>query len=654
MSVTPIKLVEFLRRYPRSLQLLTDGELVDLLQYNRIPDLARYPVAELLCRCWLYQEQAGNALNAAAVEWTGADRLAAWRSLTAHCRKAPETGAVTAAGHDLTVAMHAEALGGDCKGLAAEVYVALQRYLDADGIIPVARGDEALPLTFRLAGVSRVAVVDIAGVEIPNWHDSFLRQWPDSLHRRTVQLDVAVNDILPPLDGESFGLPVLLADLQKRGLLERHPLRRPATGAISNGQLMRVEEMPAKEQLARRLGATLIFPGGAIPVGIAHDKIRDQLAEHEPVTLDWRAAQRECKKIDGEMEAGIVSPADALIRLDQVEAALQDPEREHALMDARLVRAAALCHLGRADDSELVNAENRETAERLEAWPALGRAVARTVVNLTDFGRYPEAIAVARDFEKQLGAGQGMNHGDVTDIRMRLAGSLGQAQMFAALAGGDDVLRAAALDSFEKALECAERHSSEGESVRDLNLRHFYFACFMPGTNEETAAARKAESAAEKLSDAAEGKNNLAFLARQRWFAAYRLCLAGETPVTDELPEPDTVERGWLSALIYKYRGAIRAAAGDDGASEDFHMALKLLKHEQTPMMSLLRMTVATQCWRSLASFPEHEELTTECQDMARDFFSSPPIQDMFAFASDWAAFLADPDRTNPQLTYPY
>ena len=83
-------------------------------------------------------------------------------------------------------------------------------------------------------------------------------------------------------------------------------------------------------------------------------------------------------------------------------------------------------------------------------------------------------------------------------------------------------------------------------------------------------------------------------------------------------------------------------------------MALKLLKREQAPMMSLLRMTVATQCWRSLASFPEHEGLTTECQDMARDFFSSPPIQDMFAFASDWAAFLADPHRTNPQLTYPY
>ena len=434
-----------------------------------------------------------------------------------------------------------------------------------------------------------------------------------------------------PIEGESLGLPVLLALALRAGNRSPGaPLGVGASGVIAdNGCIVPGahgrNELLVKERFLCMMGVRHRF----LPCGpnYAHaDTIR--LGPMDVVSA-VRAA------LDAIAPSTTAGPGDGSFSLQQMEDCLAGLERGMRYGSATAAQAEAQCEViiaqvarsasVRATDlriratANLASAEchlghperSAELCQQLIQEPACGprlkaQVLVRQVVNLTDMCRYEDAARTAHEAASLAGRLDPAT--ERLDMELQVTGSLGQVLGFWALIDpgkADEAFR-----QLERSCYLARQLDGDCPTeTLDLprNLCYWYLAHALLRPTEAETVYREVHDLC--LDD----PKTCEYLLRTRWLSAYRMHLLGLPLPPDlvaldmDLPSP-TAEGGWLNQTAAKYRGTLCAAAGDnDGAIRDFEVAAKLIEHgDRAPLLEFIGATACLQAGESLLAAAPH------------------------------------------------
>jgi hypothetical protein len=549
--------------------------------------------------------------------------------------------------------------------------------LECDGIIPLATdySDDAIAIPFRLTSDCKDAdVTDLQGSSLPQWtHDiqSISEALGDCL---SLQLLCVTGAIAQHISGSSIGLAVILAYLRKHALIPDHsPLRLIGTGTFSGGALQTVGSIEAKQKLADRLDALLIYP------------VSDAL---QPDFPNVGAGVKDIEGCLNRLTAGRglatrLSPRKALMRLENLESEVHNnqvkPDVAHRLMDRMQtvftgaplspyskegqVRISLLAgqmanHAGQPEDAHRIFTETVELAQDARNPSLLNRAATNLIVTLTDLGRLADAERIGKRHlmevtEKLPGTAQ-----DIERCRMALHGALGQAQRVIALnesnPAGSDAARLS-LENLTEAFTVASELEDPAEICRDQTEILLWQALIEPSgvTPVFEATMEILHRYSGKVHTVSEH-----FALRARWLAAYRIWLTQGTAEADfsgwELPDcRDSAALKWVLGTAQKYRGTLLAARNEmDAAREAFSDAVGLLDVKGQPLLQFISATAALQGGELL-------EDTDMLQQAYKVFEKEQQLLSGRTAGSEWLArakLLLDgkSPETNPQLCFQY
>jgi len=285
------------------------------------------------------------------------------------------------------------------------------------------------------------------------------------------------------------------------------------------------------------------------------------------------------------------------------------------------------------------------------------------VVSLTDRGCLEEAEAMGRELLQEV---RELPPGVSTEDRVRC-------EMVAhGVLGGQPLLHKSLLDQtsateslclIQQALKRAKELGDHSEICRDAVQIALWHALLCP---ERTQDAVDEAATILTRSPVEERGASEVYLLRTRFLGAYRALLLDKRVPSDfndwPLPPDDSTCPMWPRATALKYRGTLRAAAGDrTGAENDFRVACDLLAAEIGPLLRFFGATTALQAAESLgADAPGGGDLfalrALAVFDECREWFSGK------LSASRWSArarcLTAPAERTNavetPQLYFAY
>lgn len=447
------------------------------------------------------------------------------------------------------------------------------------------------------------------------------------------------------LEGRSAGLPLFIA---LRGYHQSNtlpPFALAATGILSENGLpdplaQTAETVARKVRIAREMGIGRILVAG--PVGDCepgmdlHACHSESDLAHQLQLLDSECSQRStvCQggphaiqrrlgQIDHEMASASMAPAAAKEHLQALLEALKDQSdtfSTEVLAEVRLVLAAAECHLGNPKASSTLLDQVSANQSVLGEFSRT-RALIRQAVNLIDFGRTREAASMLLDRlesirRSPLGVSQRLK------LELDALGTAGQALTVLGLS--EPGARAKARECLTAACELARQldtpDSPRPELPQDLCYLYQWHAFF-----DRTGSAAVWN---EFETVTPPEHSSWDFMKRLRWLAAYRALLEGDhfewRHFEDDLPSRDSGNHiSWLYRLARKYRGALRAAAGDiEGGVDDFEEAVQLIPDSTAaPILQLLGVSVALAAARSLTA--KAPETAARYRTLAREALKS-------------------------------
>lgn len=597
---------------PRSVALLSDSQLLTLaagMGPAMDPPLAAALRSELLLRVWLYTPERARKLRAEA---RGSASPALWAAFRrealptrARLEPVPRPGDAFAAPDDESWKQLRERVAD---------------FLQADGLVALVTGEEgrqeeaiALPFKLRPDDPAPGCIHDLAGRTAHRLTPG-AGELPPALAGLGVQLTCHLGEFAGRLEGRSYGLAVAVANAQRQGRLPAvRPLSLLATGTVAGDSVRLVGGWQAKQRLARRLGVSLFvapaLPAAdgvlAVPPGCTVDEalrqVHDALLPLSVGGLTPRQTLDGLKALDFDVHMGRVGMDSARARLDQYESLLEKAPRDESYREGRAradVLAAAIANHSGAPDKA------RAQLEALAGDPSVPADIycdllARQVVSLTDLGLLGEAQALARHLLDKIEANPWrLAIGERNRVRMIAHGAYGgQVLLHQALLGA--ATPDESLDHLKQALQLARQLDDAGEICRDDVQVALWHALFDP-TNAQTVI-----DATEKRLLAATERDrsvSLNYLRQHRFLAGYRALITGQriTPGFERWRLPDKAP-AWLHATALKYRGALRAAAGDaKPAQGDFAAACASLENEVAPLLGFIGATVALQAGESL------------------------------------------------------
>ena len=522
----------------------------------------------------------------------------------------------------------------------------VRAFLEADGVFPAVwrAAGEALAVPFRLRDSESTErrCCDVDGIALHGWSSQV-----GQLERHTGEADLgftvlaaADETAAKSLAGDSFGLALLLAAARRAHLLWKFPvLSVLSTGTFTADGFARVESLPAKSALARRLGARWFFaptdlgydPAGfrGIVAGLSAAEVLDLVRRAlEESGLGQPSAMEACARIDelqSDLRLGRETPtsAERILRLCHPALDLPRPSDhlpvspsriEQARQQAQGIARAIDNHRGKPQPDLLLGLDDRWTASTANV-----ETVAHAVVNLTDTGRLATAEKLARDLLAKVKEWRYTNEDERTRCDMIAHGLLGgQPLLHAAVAAGsnpDSDLARESLAHLRQAQDLArqlvadERGEERArELCRDAAQVALWHALLHPVSADAEWDA--ADDILRRQPAAYRGASSK-YLLRTRFLAAYRRwrvhghvepCAA----TMDRWELPDVVgDDAWLRATALKYRAALRSVQGRaTEAAEDFARGWKLLRSAEGPLLRFIGFTILVQggeCLQTLA-----------------------------------------------------
>ncbi len=511
-------------------------------------------------------------------------------------------------------------------------------YEHAHGVMPfVFHGEHpdvdpvvVLPFMVRSSSVCRVTTAD--GKELPLLREGVERAMQGLVTCGHLKADAFFRVILTSLhdpgiklEGQSLGLPVMVARYFMLKKVEMRALAVGLSGCLDHGGRLDVETRKANgtkvkaERLARY----------GIPVRVfAADAEAEFATESWPVAQDLQSSLESlCQQvlllppehrrpmedpgarldaIGKGMRFGGISAQQALAELAHIETSLEDRSdclTQHHQLVLKGLQASALCHLGRADDSARVTGELIRLRCELGA-EYIAEALVRHAVNLTDFADYGQAVVYADD---AFQVARHLCFHERSDVELKALSS--KAQALTAWALIDSAKAAEARELSFKAVAMARALDSISPAAEKNVPRNLVYAYLWHALHDPASARGMEDDVREAaVSDA----KTWPYFLRVRWMAGYRLARAGGATADwmrheNELPAADA-EGGWLHALSCKYRGTLLAECGRwPEARQDFQVAASLLRlADSCPLLAFLGATAALQAGETLMrSCPE-------------------------------------------------
>jgi hypothetical protein len=670
-------LLDELDECPEAVSVMFDSELALLLR-NPPPDqtIGEKVLGEALLRRWLYGNRCPDELMVPVRESCGPALWQIFESRMLRVRTTlnlPEKLSCDKA-TGLTVSERnswrwLEERAGD--------------YCDAHGMIAVARPDgknEAIALPFLVfQGELRPGYVqDKHGNNIGQWTEEFCRIAHCFEQPPKVVVDVLCGIRRDLLEGGSFALPILVAFAQRADpVLNLSPLDLLCTGGLdATGALAAVGSLEAKRGLAHRLNVRVfIYPGVptedsgndlALPPGTsARDCLRTMehaFADRGIGQMNEAHALNRVKALKRDVHTGAVPLEKAeprLARCEQVFTASKTPSSEfvqEGQFYAYLLRGSMANHSGNPIEGKACGEKARALAVSGNLDPmALAHAMAAAVVSLTDLGLLEEAEADGRSLLRHAETMPGEVQVKLR-ARMTASGALG-GQPLLHLALINPKHKDESLELLNKAVDCARELNDKNELARDIAQRVLWHALFQPAQ----AIGEIEQSHGELKQLGEEGSRSEPYLVSCRWLAAYRLLLRGASAVESFASWPLPLNPPWLMAICLKYRGSLRAAAGEPVlALEDFSASFDALENQASVLMRFMAATSALQAAQSLREI--RPKPSREFARKAKSLFLAvqPSLYGLLRDA-DWfhrAEILTngtDPQGTaNPQLKYRY
>ncbi len=578
--------------------------------------------------------------------------------------------------------------------------------LNAHGLIPVFRedSDQGYFLPFTLEGLDQGAdgeVVDCRGTTLEAW-SAAIRALPDvgqgtKRYRVHVAIDAGCGDDCANTiftTGRSLMLPVQMAIWRESHKLPRYnPFHLVATGLFGPDGRLGFVDTEAKLAAAEKClyDCSFLYPASAgtvqsgcsqpLPAGedwkSTFERIREIAEEKFVNDVVYTLSRLGSSEFKAEMDVRRYGNWDGMVRrlanmLGQI-SKRREPEK---YLSCLMMLSMANCHAARTAAALDWNRKARDFAQGVSGFKRqLFRLRVELLVMLTDQEEFETLFAQASDLLADIDA---FSRGELAasvsdDLEMRLQGTLGQAYAYAALAGieGGDSDRAKTC--FEHASQAAirrlqahedsERDVCAADVAHDANYLYLWDVLFSPGHAADTR--HEAEVADVEIRDEKARRKNHVFLMRQLGLEWYRGLLRGDTaqaleayradrPLFDEMiADPDVPF--WIRALGLKYRGSIRAAAGQaDDARRDFVRALELLRRgEGDAVIAKMAMTVRAEAVRSMRAFGDLANDTESMRREGIEYFVSDAACSMINLP--WRAFLENPGETPfPGLAYWY
>ncbi len=612
-------------RNSESLALFSDSQLARLFRHEGLPRSNAASVAgEVLLRRWLYRGSLPECLIPVYQERLNANLRSEFAKLVSD---------------DRIEELRKNPFPADDDNHSSWIVLQrrIQRFLSADGIIPVVlgrNGVEAIPLPFRfrrhLPKESRVR--DLAGRAVHCWCCTL-----DTLENECNEdlgfvINVVLLSQLRRLEDDSFALPIIVARARTCGRIpEFPPLRLLATGVFKAGLLEKPKGIMPKALLAANMGALFAAPSTGdvkLPIGI---QIRDLPAELEArlspldiVRLKPRQALRAIRVLEEEVSSGQVTLADAERRLDRYEKACPEECSTSFASEARLhalvLRGAIANHKGNPGEAHNWGEQAKAAAVALKHPRLYVDACAHNVVSLTDLGFLTEAEAAGRELLAWVKVEMQGGAGERTWAEMVASGVLGgQALLHRALSGA--ACDTESLGFLKRALELAEELEDPPGICRDVVQIAGWHALLSPQASED--AFLDADEALGRFALEVKAVSR-AYLLRNRFLGAYRRLLLTQE-ITEgfekwELPPSGVGHHSWVYATTLKYRGTLYAARGrTDEAISDFRNSTGILSKQAPPLLRLIGATAAIQAAESLKKRDAH--LATELLEEACSIF---------------------------------
>ena len=514
--------------------------------------------------------------------------------------------------------LHAES------SLAISCFKALRKRLAyifrTDGIIPVEYADKGWLIPFNMQLESEnPGVFDLSGKFIPEWSDA-VRQLnlpsPVKICLHCYHQKEAMGDFI----GHSLMLPVWASYLRKINQLPKYnPYRMIFTGAFdTNDRLSSVDTAGKIRAITQKYPQACFFLPEDEDGNSEHRNLYF-LPSVEKNELKRRVQQEIEKQNDTLFEYALnrlpsiceevrslqhANWNELILRLENNAAFDEDDNPEEYLLNLTL-QSEAHCHAGHTKEALELNLKAQKLAEKYGDGfeKLLLRLQVNKLVLLVDDARFNEIKTIVPKLEKMI-----ESSGDA-DLQMRFHGTMGQIHAYGTLSGVEGCTQDLSLQHFQIAKDKAFKLGNLEDKRQDLNYLHLWHAIFMPGTQEELAAFKRAEKMSaphDGESDISENRiRNICFLRRQQLFAWYRYYLLTGTLGEYELPQDmDKLLEGpntWCRALAYKYLGTLEVARGNrDTAEKYFSRATEYIQGEEYPIIGFIKMTIYAEAYRSL------------------------------------------------------
>jgi len=478
---------------------------------------------------------------------------------------------------------------------------------------------EALTIPFRLEnkGPEDSSCIDIQGTPIVEWSKSLKRE--GLLPNQTCKLLIEVGSFENYLSGDSLCLPVFLATKsQVIGLPVPHSFL--ASGAIKNGILESCyEEGPhfagCKSNLAEMLGLSHFFLSSEKELSEIHfrlvpeadkdeawNQVERKLREDGLLNLNFATAHAQLKSLEIEVKQRSIKLEDAITRLSEIKEFLENSEtaadEEERELIGRCYKAmgAAYDHMLQPEKADEFFAK----AEQDLRGKALVSLKAGRVVSHTDQGR----LGIAEQLGLQL---LSFSLNDLS-AKQRLEATLrkngGTAAQYMFYVGLLECENAKSkskellFEALQSSIKLKEKYSEAEKNYSDdinqcwCQLVNWY-ALFEPDVCE----AKYLEATKEFESLNLDKENpSWHFLCRVRFLSAWRALelheIEPEKIETWRIPK-SSPDNEWLTALIYKYRSAIRRKLGQEKeAMQDIIYASNLLSYSISSFQNMLRAMV--------------------------------------------------------------
>ncbi len=375
------------------------------------------------------------------------------------------------------------------KEINKKVYSSINRYLTCDGIIPVIKNKIAYALPFNLlndGNLDNMIVEDIKNHKVQNWTNYINELRSYGINSWKIQIQVEIDED-NSFDGNSLELPVLMGIERKEGRLNYSPLDVLATGSLAlGGTITNVEGITEKLDLAKKLKSKICFipeqenmridsvvqisKGTNIKKSIQF--IKNNLVDKGLDNLTWREAKSKIKELENDVHYGVVSlKQTALAKVEFYEKLFHDNQRKEELLNAKALKAAIYCHLGKTKEAQNLNNECLNLAQKYNCHKVYAEIAIRQIVNLTDLGDFENSIRQSEYLENMINSAN-IIQSDKSELLMRLHGTFGQAIIYNNLSKNCCDSRNNALEHLNKAAEFAKNSDVISNICQNLNYIH--------------------------------------------------------------------------------------------------------------------------------------------------------------------------------------